>query len=104
MERRVVCTKHSSVNICSGIRFLLCSSDIVRLDYLHRQYIGSLTKHLRYVGTRTHESALNAVHTLAIEEDISLPVYSVKTQEDMLAFHLFRHGERATIPEVAVKE
>ena len=104
MERRIVGTEHTAVEVGCLLVFEFRTTRIRAFFNLHRQHVHTLVQITCHIGFSTHKRTFDAVDFLSVEPNVGLPVDAVEIQENTLSSHLLRHSELATIPEIAVEK
>ena len=104
VERGIVGTEESAIIVGGLFVLQFGGTRVGTFLNLYRQHVHAVAQVARHVGLAAHEGALDAVHLLAVEPDVGLPVDAVEAEEHALPLHLAGHAELAAIPEVAVEE
>ena len=104
MERRIVGTEDTTVEVRALLVLFLDSTDVIILDDFDGDHILARRYDIRYVEDAPDEGAIDASQLLTVQIDIGFPVDAVEIQEDPVFLEVGRHLELVAVPEVRIEE
>ena len=104
MERGVVRTENTAIEVCALLVLFLDGTDMRVLYNFYGQHIRTFLHAVRHIESAADESTFQTTYLLSVQIDIGFPVDAVEVQKYTVALERGRYLELIAVPEVRVEE